>query len=210
MKVRRRRPRARGQAIVEFALVAPLFFLVLFGFVEFALINASIGTYNFAAKEGARYGSFLGRTVSNVDQLIVAQIRQQVSGVVMAQPIKIEIFRSDLQGNILTTSTGVPQEAVYDINGNLIGTDNWPVQDRNDSLLNADYLGVRITYQYTYLTSFISGGLTGITLTALSVQRIEPQDYQSLRHLPSPMLASVSPSAVPPAWRGEQQMEGTA
>ncbi|HLY32571.1 MAG TPA: TadE family protein, partial [Ktedonobacterales bacterium] len=41
--------RSQGQALVEFALVAPIFFLMFFGVIEFALINASIGAYNFAA-----------------------------------------------------------------------------------------------------------------------------------------------------------------
>ncbi|MGH2516622.1 MAG: TadE/TadG family type IV pilus assembly protein [Ktedonobacterales bacterium] len=162
--------------MVEFALVAPLFFLVFFGFVEFALINASIAGYNFAAKDGARIGSLLGRTDSTVDTQIVTDIRVHVAGIVMAQPVEIEIFKADEGGNEIGTV-----ENAYDINGNPIGTPSWPVDNRNDTLLDADYLGVRITFQYTYLTSYVSGGNASLTLTANSVQRIEPQDYQGSR-----------------------------
>lgn len=175
-----RHRRARGQAMVEFALVAPLFFLVFFGFVEFALINASIAGYNFAAKDGARIGSLLGRTDSTVDTQIVTDIRVHVAGIVMAQPIQIEIFKADEGGNPISAGGSIV-ENVYDINGTAIGTPSWPVDSRNDTLLDADYLGVKITFKYTYLTSYVSGGNASLTLTANSVQRIEPQDYQGDR-----------------------------
>lgn len=177
----RRRRRARGQAMVEFALVAPLFFLVFFGFVEFALINASIAGFNFAAKDGARIGSLLGRTDPTVDTQIVNDIRVHVAGVLMAQPVQIEVYKADEGGNPVTGSSGGIIENVYDINGNPTGSEIWPVDDRNDTLLDADYLGVKITFKYTYLTSYVSGGNASLTLTANSVQRIEPQDYQGDR-----------------------------
>jgi Flp pilus assembly protein TadG len=172
--------------MVEFALVAPLFFLVFFGFVEYALITASISGYNFAAKDGARIGSLLGRTDPTVDQQICAAIRTFVNGIVMARPVKIEVYKSDAAGDMLTGSSGVI-ENVYDINGNVAGVQNWPVSTRNDTLLDADYLGVKITFTYTYLTAFVSGGTSSLTLVANSVQRLEPQDYQG--HL------------APPAWQ---------
>ena len=49
------RPRRRGQAMVEFALVAPLFFLLLFSIIEFGRAVYYIQMLNNAAREGARY-----------------------------------------------------------------------------------------------------------------------------------------------------------
>ena len=49
------RRRNRGQALVEFALVAPLFFLVLFGIVEAGRFMFYYETLNNATREGARY-----------------------------------------------------------------------------------------------------------------------------------------------------------
>jgi hypothetical protein len=178
----RRRP--NGQAIVEFALVAPLFFALIFGLIEFSLIGVSISSYNLAAEEGARIGSILGRTDVTVDQQIVASVRSHTSGIAAAQVVTIEIFEADVTGNPVTVSGSIV-ENVYDINGNPIGTPSWPVDSRIDQLLSADYLGVRITYQYTYLTAFIAGGNSSLQLTATSVQRIEPQDFQ-IRLVPSP------------------------
>lgn len=49
------RGRARGQALVEFALIAPIFFLLLFGLIEFGRAVYTIQILDNAAREGARY-----------------------------------------------------------------------------------------------------------------------------------------------------------
>jgi len=51
----RRAHRSRGQALVEFALVAPFFFMLLLAIVEFGLAVYYIQVLNNAAREGARY-----------------------------------------------------------------------------------------------------------------------------------------------------------
>src|SRR5260221_5543837 len=96
---RRGRRLSRGQAIVEFAMVAPLFLLMLFGFIEFALIGASIAAFNFAANDAARLGSFLGRSDCTAASQMVNVTKGRVAGVVVAQLVKIEIFKSDAAGN---------------------------------------------------------------------------------------------------------------
>jgi Flp pilus assembly protein TadG len=194
---RRRRP--NGQAMVEFALVAPLFFALIFGLIEFALIGVSISSYNLAAEEGARIGSVLGRTDPTVDQQIVAAVRAHTSGIAAAQTVEIEVFKADVTGHPVISGGNIT-ENVYDIQGNTInptGTVPWPYDLRIDQLLTADYLGVRITYQYTYLTAFIAGGNSHLQLTATSVQRIEPQDYQGRLTEPSPATPSQATARVP-------------
>lgn len=47
--------RARGQALVEFAMVAPLFFMLLFGIVEVGRFIFYYEVLNNATREGARY-----------------------------------------------------------------------------------------------------------------------------------------------------------
>ncbi len=54
--VRRADPvRKRGQAVVEFALIAPVFFLLLFSIVEAGRFMFYYETLNNATREGARY-----------------------------------------------------------------------------------------------------------------------------------------------------------
>lgn len=52
----RRRRREGGQTLAEFALAAPIFFLLVFGFVDMARLYQSWVTIQHAAREGARYG----------------------------------------------------------------------------------------------------------------------------------------------------------
>jgi len=47
--------RSRGQALVEFAFVAPIFFLLLFGIIDFGRYVYYVQILNNAAREGARY-----------------------------------------------------------------------------------------------------------------------------------------------------------
>ncbi len=57
MRLLRRHERSRGQALVEFALVIPIFFLVLFGFIDVGRYVYTTTAYGQAAREGARWGS---------------------------------------------------------------------------------------------------------------------------------------------------------
>jgi len=47
---------ARGQTIVEFALIAPVFFILLFGIIDFGLMLNRRITLEHAVREGSRYG----------------------------------------------------------------------------------------------------------------------------------------------------------
>lgn len=50
-----RRRRRRGQAIAEFAIAAPIFFLILFAIIDFGRYVYYVQVLNNAAREGARY-----------------------------------------------------------------------------------------------------------------------------------------------------------
>ena len=54
---RRSGPRSRGQTLVEFALVFPIFMLVLFGIIDVGRFVYVSNSLNEASREGARYGS---------------------------------------------------------------------------------------------------------------------------------------------------------
>ena len=57
MKARELRwKKQKGASLVEFAVLAPLFVVLLFGLVEFGLFIYSKGVITNASREGARYG----------------------------------------------------------------------------------------------------------------------------------------------------------
>jgi hypothetical protein len=188
-------------------MVAPLFLTLLFGIVEFTLINASVAAFNFAAKDGARMGAILGKSPASVngtqvptDTYIVQNvILPRVVGLVMAKASKIEIFNSSQSGACVSdTSTKACEEDVWQPSGSTWGStsDNWPTKSREDALANADYLGVKISYSYTYLTALFAIASPTINLTAESIQRIEPQEYGDRPAPPTAVLAST----IAPSW----------
>lgn len=58
----RRRPRDAGQSLVEFALIAPVFFLVVLGLIDATRAVFAYNTIANASREGARYGIVHGGT----------------------------------------------------------------------------------------------------------------------------------------------------
>jgi Flp pilus assembly protein TadG len=164
------RPR-RGQALVEFALVMPLFLALLFGLIELALIYSATALYDTAAHQGARLAALDAARAGNADAQTVAAIRRIVQPLPVAQIIQIAVFQSDATGAGPTASA----EDVYDGAGNALMPQSWPVASRVGTVAAPVYLGVRITYRYTWLTSFI--GATGATLTlnATAVTPLAPQ-----------------------------------
>ena len=50
----------RGVAFVEFAFLAPIFFLVTFGIIDFGMMMWTSNTVEHAATEGARYAAVRG------------------------------------------------------------------------------------------------------------------------------------------------------
>jgi Flp pilus assembly protein TadG len=67
--------RQEGQSLVEFALVAPVLLLVLFGIVEFGLMLYNQHVITNASREGARFGIVVEsprRTAAEIQDVVEA------------------------------------------------------------------------------------------------------------------------------------------
>ena len=119
-----RRP-ARGQGIVEFALVLPLFLLILLGMIEFGFIFTHDLTVEYATREGARAGSALdngGGTLGcgvgqspnwqTVDPLVIAAVERVLaspgSQVVLPNVSRIVIYKAN-------PATGANDQGMQDV-----------------------------------------------------------------------------------------------
>lgn len=81
--MRRRRPgqeRSRGQALVEFSLVFPVFILLLFGLIDLGRLVYANNALAEAAREGARWGSVQARSATALTD-IEGHTGDQVAGV---------------------------------------------------------------------------------------------------------------------------------
>ena len=70
------RTKSRGVAAVEFALVAPLFLLFLFGMIEFGRMVMVQQVLTNAAREGARIAALDGATATSVIDTVVHHATQ--------------------------------------------------------------------------------------------------------------------------------------
>ena len=62
--------RRRGAAVVEFAIVVPIFFLMVFGMIEFGRMVMVHQLLAGAAREGARQAIVNGATAGDVEQTV--------------------------------------------------------------------------------------------------------------------------------------------
>jgi len=65
MKLLRRSDDERGQALVEFALVIPIFLLLIFGLIDFGRVVYTNNAVSQAAQDSTRWGSVQSRSASD-------------------------------------------------------------------------------------------------------------------------------------------------
>lgn len=113
MRLLRRRPRERGQAVVEFALILPIILFLILGMTEMGFAISHDTSLVTATREGARVGAALRNGFNNcttgdsdtskgVDLQIIAAtegvIASPGSPVSLAQVQKIELIELDENG----------------------------------------------------------------------------------------------------------------
>jgi Flp pilus assembly protein TadG len=130
------RPRSRGQALVEFALAIPLFFLVFLGVAEGGYYVVATTIVSHATQEGARYG-VLDSTMNRDD------IRTRVQN--RALPV------------VALTATAITVHLDATNNAN----DCSPCNNTQYNARQAgDRLQVRTTYTHTPLVGYVFPGLS--------------------------------------------------
>jgi Flp pilus assembly protein TadG len=91
--------RRRAASLVEFAVVAPVFFLVLFGIMEYARFLFTVQMLNNAAREGARYAAVNTTVVTTsdiqnyVDKYLAGQGTTQLVG--YSPTSNVTVYKAD-------------------------------------------------------------------------------------------------------------------
>lgn len=120
-----RRP-DRGQSLVEFAMVVPVFMLLLLGMLEFGFVFDQTMTLSYGTREGARTAAALGpgntttlpcTTSDDIDKHIIAAVERVLEGpgsrITLAPSTQVVIYRATTSG----TSTGQENIWVYSPGG---------------------------------------------------------------------------------------------
>jgi hypothetical protein len=186
-----RRREDRGQALIEFALLLPLLLLLVVGIAEFSFVWNSRNTVLFASRDGSMLAAE-GGGVLGTDCLVLDRIeRDIVSPARTIQLQQVTIYWSDRNGDQIGSSANVyvragsmtcitgrsPFSVPYTLSGG-----GYPETSRCDVLAGCggshtgvDTIGVRITYQHYWLTSFLRIGGPAVSFSEATATRVEPR-----------------------------------
>jgi hypothetical protein len=178
---RRARSGERGQAIVEFVVILPVFVILLMGMLEFGAAYDHRTAMAYAVREGARVGASLGNGGANpsqVDPAIVAAVQRGLTSPILIDNVtEILIFKADAAGQPVAGKINR-----YDRNGSLVGTAGWPANTRVPGL-SGDSIGVGVRYDFHPITPLASllglffGGpppYNTIPMSDVTVMKLEP------------------------------------
>lgn len=109
MKVRRLRfKNQEGAGVVEFAIIAPLFAMLLFGLVEFGLAMYEKGVVTNASREGARFGVVYS-TPKKTQAEIVGKVQEFLTKSGFTTPATINVTGAQgASGNPLQVTVTYP------------------------------------------------------------------------------------------------------
>jgi hypothetical protein len=196
----------RGQGLVEFALLVPVFMLLLLAMLEFGFVFDHTLTLQYASREGARVGSALANgggplgcssgqspNAATVDPLIIAAVTRVLtspgSRVTEAEIPTIRIYRADANGEQIGTLVNVwayTPGAGPTVDGRQldysISSVGWSACARSNALPSHS-IGVALDYTYRMQTGlggvlgfFGGSGWASIPISDRTVMSLNPTD----------------------------------
>jgi hypothetical protein len=170
---RRRRPGQKGQALAEFALVAPIFFLLVFSVIQFGIIFGAQNNLVNSARDAARKAATYRVNQASFDATSWAAICDSIE-----QTLRDDV--SDYPG--------------MDGDGTLLDPDiayEWEQQANGDWFLVAHVSATYAHPLYVPLVSFFIDGTDGtvderLTLSASEQMRVENPALENTGGSPPP------------------------
>lgn len=154
-----------GQGLVEFALVIPVFLMLLMGIIEFGFLYNSLLTVQFAARQGVSAAAQAG-SVDGADCSILNAVEKALTPPIDHQRVEfVEVFQSDSAGDVVPGIVNrYVREGTLDCPGTgiqpytLVDMEGYPQIERRDALSEVlDVIGVRIGYEYVGMTPVAFG-----------------------------------------------------
>jgi len=98
----------RGQTMTEFAMILPVFALLLFGIIQFGIAFNHYLTVTDAARVGARK-AVVSRTATNPNGQTIAAVRNSAANLDQAK-LNVTVTTTWTQGTDVTVSASYPYE----------------------------------------------------------------------------------------------------
>lgn len=197
----RQRSGDRGQSMVEFALIFPIFILLLIGLIEFSVTLSVMLNVNYASRDSALLSAEVG-DAAGADCLILQRLDRALGGGAAHHSgiQQVRIFWADASGNeiaanaydeggIGTTctladgSTATVRYTAAPGGLNYINTDRCtvlagcPPDSLNRSHASLDTIGVKIIFHHEWLTplpNLVQVPPNGVTFDRSNTMRMEP------------------------------------
>jgi hypothetical protein len=190
--------------LVEFALVIPVFLVVFVAITEFSFLFVSYSSIGFASHDAVQIAATLGDT-AGADAAVLQRVDRDIAAPADATKIKsVDIYWVDtsysdgrpvsgaeniwnydggnhpftlpdgtvIQLPFIAGATGYPEATRCNVNQ---GVGCLPTNGKTHSSI--DTIGVKISYQYVWMTPFpglIGGSGSGPLLTSTNIMRLEP------------------------------------
>ena len=184
--------------MIEFTLVLPFLFFLLFGVFEFSLMMFSMGSARYAAADGARVVSEQGTVVQacsavagcsrlkpalyagkdcDADCQALSAVNLGPLGTTSIATVdEIEVARLNLSGGSLTPALCPgPCSNAYMLDGTPTRT-AYPAASRAVTLGTADYVAVTIRFHYDWKTGIFKGFRVPALAATYDI-RLEPQRF---------------------------------
>jgi hypothetical protein len=169
-----------GQSLVEFALVMPIFFLLIMGLIEYGFLYNNILTVQFASRQGVSIAAEAG-SMDGADCYVLKAVETALQTPVNRTSVQaVEVYESDTAGDIVSGRSNryIRSGTLTCPGGNqpysLVGEEGYPQTERGDSLVGGlDLVGVHIDFTYYGITP-IGAGRTW-TVSDGSTLRMEPK-----------------------------------
>jgi len=175
-KLRRTRSQ-RSQALVEFALVSPLFLLVVFSAIDISRLLYAYTAISSAARDGARTASLTGSLFSDCQVIKELELVGQGFPVTM-DPNSVAGNSDPNNPSGVLQPTTPPPNAGYAYIWPAVATADPPDSNCNSSQQRAisptvKHVAVEIQYHFTPLLPFVSTFAPNIIVKTISVETQE-------------------------------------
>lgn len=157
----------RGQALVEFVLVFPIFFVILLATIEFAFVMNALVSVDFATRDAALAAAEAGNA-GDADCSILRALDRGMTSPARNQAVsEVRIFKADANGKPLgpvnvydrngTTSCPLADGtaatvAYHSVSKTYVETDRCNELQGCKVQTTVDTIGVQITYGYSWVT----------------------------------------------------------
>ena len=187
-----RRNPATGQALVEFVLVFPLFFIIILAIIEFGFTMNAWVSVDFATRDAALAAAEAGNADS-ADCSILRALDGSLTTPANSQAVtEVRVFKADANGNALgpvnvydragTTSCPLADGTASSLSYHLVSA-TYAASARCNELqgckvqTTVDTVGVQIVYKYSWVTPlhFMMPTLgPGYSMVKANAMRMEP------------------------------------